>query len=53
MVVDDEYAFVDSFNFDPRSEDYNTEVGLIVRDPNFALALREALSGTPPRNATA
>ena len=52
MVVDDEYAFVGSFNFDPRSEDYNTEVGLIVRDPNFALALRRSIErDASPRNS--
>jgi len=42
FVVDGKIAMVGSHNFDPRSEDFNTENGLIVWDPPFAQAL-EAL----------
>jgi phosphatidylserine/phosphatidylglycerophosphate/cardiolipin synthase-like enzyme len=43
MVIDKEIAYVGSFNFDPRSVDYNTEVGLIVRDKAFAKKLRQSI----------
>lgn len=42
FVVDGKIAMVGSHNFDPRSEDFNTENGLIVWDKDFAQAL-EAL----------
>jgi len=40
LVVDDRIAFVGSYNLDPRSENLNTEVGLLVEDASFAQALR-------------
>jgi len=43
LVVDDRLAFVGSYNLDPRSENLNTEVGLLVEDPAFARALREEI----------
>ena len=43
MVVDEEIAYVGSFNLDPRSVDYNTEVGLIIRDKAFATKLRQSI----------
>lgn len=39
FVVDGEIAMVGSHNFDPRSEGFNTENGLIVWDREFAQAL--------------
>jgi hypothetical protein len=42
FVVDGEIAMIGSHNFDPRSEDFNTENGLIVWDKPFAQKL-EAL----------
>jgi len=42
FVVDGEIAMIGSHNFDPRSEGFNTENGLIVWDTVFAQAL-EAL----------
>ncbi|MFP6886878.1 MAG: phospholipase D family protein, partial [Opitutales bacterium] len=52
MVIDDEIAFVGSFNLDPRSVEYNTEVGLIVRDAAFARKLRERIErDIAPRNS--
>ena len=43
LVVDDRLAFIGSYNLDPRSENLNTEVGLLVEDPVFARALREEI----------
>ena len=40
MVVDDRVAFVGSYNLDPRSENLNTEVGLLIEDALFAKELR-------------
>ncbi len=40
LVVDGTIAFVGSYNLDPRSENHNTEVGLLVEDEAFATALR-------------
>jgi len=43
LVVDDRVAFVGSYNLDPRSENLNTEVGLLVEDPAFARTLRKEI----------
>lgn len=40
LVVDDEVAFVGSYNLDPRSENLNTEAGLFIRDRAFARRLK-------------
>lgn len=40
MVVDDRLAFVGTYNLDPRSENLNTEAGLLVEDPAFARELK-------------
>lgn len=40
LVVDDAIAFVGSYNLDPRSENLNTEAGLLVEDEAFARQLR-------------
>jgi putative cardiolipin synthase len=40
LVVDDRVAFIGSYNLDPRSENLNTEVGLLVEDARFARELR-------------
>jgi putative cardiolipin synthase len=37
FIVDDEEVFIGSFNFDPRSANLNTELGVIIRDPDLAL----------------
>ncbi len=36
FVIDDETAYVGSFNLDPRSKDLNTESGVVIRDRVFA-----------------
>jgi cardiolipin synthase C len=52
LVVDDSFAMVGSHNFDPRSDHYNTEAGVIVYDPRFASQLRASiLRATEPQNA--
>jgi len=47
FIVDDKEVFIGSFNFDPRSADLNTELGVIIRDPElatvFAVLVDEAL----------
>ena len=37
FVVDDEELFIGSFNFDPRSANINTELGVIIYDEDMAL----------------
>ncbi|MBI2813402.1 MAG: phospholipase D family protein [Opitutae bacterium] len=44
LVVDDRLAFVGSYNLDPRSENLNTEVGLLVEDEAFARELHEEIA---------
>lgn len=39
MVVDGKIAFIGTFNFDPRSENLNTEVGAIIRHAGLARQL--------------
>jgi len=52
IVIDARVALIGSHNFDPRSDDYNTESGLIVRDAAFAAALRASiLRDNEPGNA--
>ncbi len=52
IVVDDAFGMVGSHNFDPRSDHYNTESGVIVYDHAFADELRRAiLRDTQPQNA--
>lgn len=41
LVIDDEIAVVTSHNFDPRSEIFNTENGIYVRDAAFARSLTD------------
>jgi putative cardiolipin synthase len=40
MVVDGKIAYIGTFNFDPRSENLNTEVGVIVHHPALAKQLQ-------------
>ncbi len=52
IVIDDAVGMVGSHNFDPRSDHYNTESGVIVYDHAFADQLRRAiLRDTQPENA--
>lgn len=40
LVVDETIAFIGSYNLDPRSENLNTEVGLLIEDDALARELR-------------
>lgn len=43
MVIDDAIGIIGSHNFDPRSDNYNTEGVLVFRDPVLAGQLRDAI----------
>ncbi|RUL62052.1 phospholipase D family protein [Dyella dinghuensis] len=52
IVVDNDLAMVGTHNFDPRSDHYNTEAGVIIYDQRFASQLRESImQSTLPENA--
>jgi phosphatidylserine/phosphatidylglycerophosphate/cardiolipin synthase-like enzyme len=52
IVVDDLFSMVGSHNFDPRSDHYNTEAGVVIYDSRFADQLRQSiLRDTAPENA--
>lgn len=52
IVIDDAFAMVGSHNFDPRSDHYNTEAGVIIYDHTFADQLRHSIMrNTQPENA--
>lgn len=43
MVVDRQFVMIGSHNFDPRSDDYNTESGIIIHDRDFATVVRASI----------
>ncbi|MES9972571.1 MAG: phospholipase D family protein [Candidatus Thiodiazotropha sp.] len=43
MVIDDRVTYIGTFNFDPRSANLNTEVGLVVRDERIAQQVAQAI----------
>jgi putative cardiolipin synthase len=43
MVVDNKIAYIGTFNFDPRSENLNTEVGVIIRNQQLSKQLAQAI----------
>lgn len=43
MVVDGTTLYIGTFNLDPRSENLNTEVGAILRDPRLATQVEAAI----------
>jgi phosphatidylserine/phosphatidylglycerophosphate/cardiolipin synthase-like enzyme len=52
FVVDGQVAMIGSHNFDPRSEGFNTENGLIVWDERFARKLEQLIRrDTEPQNS--
>ncbi|MBF6040598.1 phospholipase D family protein [Pseudomonas sp. P154a] len=49
MIFDQQKSFVGSFNFDPRSVLWNTEVGVLVDSPELAAHVRDlAMQGMEP-----
>src|SRR5450830_1729119 len=51
FAVDDRRIFVGSFNFDPRSIELNTEMGLVIDSPELASQLGAAMRSTIPQRA--
>jgi phosphatidylserine/phosphatidylglycerophosphate/cardiolipin synthase-like enzyme len=52
LVIDGTVSLIGSHNFDPRSDDYNTESGFIIHDAAVAQRVRAAvLRDTEPQNA--
>ena len=43
MVVDNKTVFIGTFNFDPRSQNLNTEVGVIVEDAGLASQVQSTI----------
>lgn len=43
LVVDGRTVYIGTFNLDPRSENLNTEVGVVLRDPALARAVQAAI----------
>ncbi|MDN4544258.1 phospholipase D family protein [Pseudomonas sp. C32] len=49
IIFDQQKSFIGSFNFDPRSVLWNTEVGVLVDSPELAAKVRElAMQGMAP-----
>ncbi|OAN11038.1 cardiolipin synthetase [Photobacterium jeanii] len=49
-IMDREQLFVGSFNFDPRSAQYNTEMGVVIDSPVFAAKVYQALEPNLKKN---
>lgn len=43
MVVDNQAVYIGTFNFDPRSQNLNTEVGVIVQDAMLANSVAQSI----------
>lgn len=43
MVVDSETVFIGTFNFDPRSENLNTEIGVVIHNTDLAKSVEKAI----------
>ncbi len=43
MVVDEQIVYIGTYNLDPRSENLNTEVGVVIHDPRQAKAVAAAI----------
>jgi putative cardiolipin synthase len=43
MVIDSKIVFIGTFNLDPRSENLNTEVGVVIHNENVARAVQSAI----------
>lgn len=43
MVIDTKTVYIGTFNFDPRSENLNTEVGVIIQDGPLAQSVQSAI----------
>ena len=45
LVIDERVGVVGTHNFDPRSDNYNTESAVVIADPAFARALAASIRG--------
>lgn len=45
LVVDNRLGFIGSYNLDPRSENLNTEAGLLIEDPAVCAELKATILG--------
>jgi cardiolipin synthase C len=43
MVIDSKVAFIGTYNLDPRSENLNTEVGVVIYNESLARAVEQAI----------
>ncbi|WP_170755255.1 phospholipase D family protein [Ruegeria lacuscaerulensis] len=48
FTIDDRYVFVGSFNWDPRSVNINTEMGILIDSPDLAVRTMGALDEALP-----
>jgi putative cardiolipin synthase len=48
FIVDRERVFIGSFNFDPRSANINTEMGVIIDDPELATTFADRIEQALP-----
>ena len=48
FIVDRKELFIGSFNFDPRSVNLNTELGVLIRDPALAEQLAQRVVAALP-----
>ena len=53
FAIDGKRVFIGSFNFDPRSAQLNTEMGLLIESPTFAQAVTRAVGQVMERGAYA
>jgi len=51
FVVDRKEAFIGSFNFDPRSANINTELGVIIRSPKIAAEIADMIESNKANEA--
>ena len=50
-VVDDDHVFIGSMNFDPRSAEHNTEMGIFVESPVLAQQMRKLVDAIRQQGA--
>jgi len=53
FIVDRSYVFIGSFNWDPRSANLNTEMGVVIRSPELGAAMAEGIYRSLNTNAYA
>lgn len=44
MIVDSQIVYIGTFNFDPRSQNLNTEMGVIIHNSQLAKAVEESIN---------